>query len=195
VHITYTFAGHFHGRNTSNKERIAGMFREDISYDGTTTTCTSGNQYWSATWQTQGNQAALAPPAGSYGGVNSLAISFNGVTLSVSLDSTQLQDVTIGAVALACTPSTPNPNPSPWGSFSIATIPISTDGSFSGTATQTGVAGGAPVHITYTFAGHFHGRNTSNKERIAGMFREDISYDGAATVCTSGNQYWSATQQ
>jgi hypothetical protein len=51
------------------------------------------------------------------------------------------------------------------------------------------------VHFTYTLSGHFHGRNTSNKERAAGLVRVDISYDGTATFCTSNNQYWSATQQ
>jgi hypothetical protein len=98
-------------------------------------------------------------------------------------------------VVLACTPATPTHNPSPDNSFDIASIPINADGSFSATVTQTGLEGGAPVHFTYTFSGHFHGRNASNEERIAGMFREDISYDGTSTTCTSGNQFWSATQQ
>ena len=192
VHITYTFSGHFHGRNSSDNERVAGVVRETLTYDGSSTSCTSNNQYWSATWQTQGNQAALAPPAGSYGGLTSQGW---GATLAVSSDSTQLQNITIQSVALACTPSTPSPNPSPYSSFSVASIPINADGSFSTTVTQTGVEGGAPVHITQTFSGHFHGRNSSDKERIAGLLRVDISYDGASTFCTSNNQYWTATQQ
>ena len=192
VHITYTFSGHFHGQNTSNSERVAGVVRETLTYDGSSTSCTSNNQYWSATWQNQGNQAALAPPAGSYGGVTSQGW---GVSLGVSSDSTQLQNVTVQNLALSCAPSTPSPNPSPYANFSIASIPINADGSFSTTTTETGVIGNAPVHITYAFSGHFHGRNTSNKERVAGLVRVDISYDGTSTSCTSNNQYWSATQQ
>jgi hypothetical protein len=192
VHMTYTFSGHFHGQNTANSERVAGVVRETLTYDGSSTSCTSNNQYWSATWQNQGNQAALAPPAGSYGGVTSQGWN---VSMGVSTDSTQLQNVTVQALALACTPSTPTPNPSPYDNFSIASIPIDADGSFSTTVTQTGLEGSAPVHFTYTFSGHFHGRNTSNKERAAGLVRVDISYDGTATFCTSNNQYWSATQQ
>ena len=166
----------------------SGFFREDISYDGTSTTCTSGNQSWSAAFFNQGNQAALAPPAGGYTGPTSQDAA-NALSLTVSADSSQLQNVTINFVALACTPATPTHNPSPDNSFGITSIPINADGSFSGTVAQAGVEGGAPVHFTYSFSGHFNGRNASNKERIAGMFREDITYDGTSTVCTSGNQF------
>jgi hypothetical protein len=57
------------------------------------------------------------------------------------------------------------------------------------------VEGGAAVHITYTFSGHFHGTDASNRERVAGSFREDITYDGTSTTCTSNNQFWFATHQ
>jgi hypothetical protein len=193
VHITYTFSGHFHGRNTSNNERAAGTVRENLTYDGTSTSCTSNNQSWSATWQSQGNQAPLAPPAGSYAGSTSQVQ--NTLAFSVSSNSTHLQNVTIGIVDLACTPATPTPNPSPDRSFTIPSIPINTDESFSGTTTQAGVEGGAPVHITYTFSGHFHGTDASNRERVAGSVREDITYDGTSTTCTSNNQAWFATHQ
>jgi List-Bact-rpt repeat protein len=195
VHYTYTFSGHFHGRNSADKERVAGTVRENLTYDRISTTCTSNTQYWSATFQNQGNQAPLAPPAGSYGGNTSQTNIFNNVSLTVSPDSTQLQNVTIAQVTLACTPSTPSVNPSPDQHFSIASIPIDPNGSFSGTVTQTGVVGGAPVHFTYTFSGHFHGQTTLNKERVAGTVRENLTYDGTSTTCTSNTQYWSATQQ
>ena len=103
--------------------------------------------------------------------------------------------MTIAAVALACTPSTPSPNPSPDQHFYIASIPINADGSFSATTTVTGVIGNAPVHFTYTFSGHFHGRNSSDNARVAGSVRENLSYDGTSTACTSNTQSWSATQQ
>ena len=179
VHFTYTFSGHFHGRNSSDNARVAGSVRENLSYDGTSTACTSNTQSWSAIRTAQGNQAALPPPAGSYTGFTSQPIGGGAaVTLFVSPDSTQLQDVTIAAVALACTPSTPSPNPSPDQHFYIASIPINADGSFSATTTVTGVIGNAPVHFTYTFSGHFHGRNSSDNARVAGSVRENLSYDG-----------------
>jgi hypothetical protein len=117
------------------------------------------------------------------------------VSLSVSSDSTQLQNITIKTVDLACTPSTPSPNPSPDNSFNIPSITINSDGSFSTTTTEAAVIGNAPVHITYTFSGHFLGTDSSNKERVAGSFREDIAYDGTSTSCTSNNQFWSAKHQ
>ena len=88
VHVTYTFSGQFTGTN------MAGSVREDISYDGTATTCTSNTLTWTASRQSQGNQAALAPPAGSYGGSTSQGWA---VSLYVSPDSTQLQDITVQA--------------------------------------------------------------------------------------------------
>ena len=139
VHFTYTFSGQFTGAS------VAGSVRENLSYDGTSTACTSNTQSWSAIRTAQGNQAALPPPAGSYTGFTSQPIGGGAaVTLFVSPDSTQLQDVTIAAVALACTPSTPSPNPSPDQHFYIASIPINADGSFSATTTVTGVIGTRP---------------------------------------------------
>ena len=54
--------------------------------------------------------------------------------------------------------------------------------------------GNAPVHITYTFSGHFHGQNSS--EQRAGrrqLVREDVSYDGTSTAARPDDPYWSAT--
>jgi hypothetical protein len=192
VHISYAFSGHFHGQNSSNNERVAGVVRETLTYDNSSTSCTSNSQYWSAVFGNQGNQAALPPPPGSYSGITSQGWNTG---MAVSSDSSQLQSVTVQNVAVACTPSTPTPNPSPFTSFGISAIPINADGSFSSTVVETGLEGGAPVHITETFSGHFHGRNSSNKERVAGLVRVDIAYDGTSTFCTSNDQYWSATQQ
>src|SRR5204863_74719 len=154
-------------------------------------TCTvtmSADQSVTATF----GAVATGPQPGSYAGSTSQGW---GVSLYVSADRVQVQDINLQAIALTCTPSTPSPNPSPDESFYIASLPINADGSFSTTTTDTGVIGNAPVHITYTFSGHFHGQNTSNTERVGGMVREDLSYDGTSRSCTSGNQYWSATWQ
>ena len=66
-------------------------------------------------------------------------------------------------------PSTPTPNPSPDGSFYLASIPIASNGSFSGTTTVAGVIGNAPVHITYTFSGqYFQATGTSDTALYGG---------------------------
>jgi len=93
-------------------------------------------------------------------------------------------------VSLGCTPGGGYVDQS----FSIAAITIASNGSFSATATQTGVINGAPATITYTFSGHFHGTNSSGVERAAGQVRDDITYNnGTAHSCTSNDQSWSAT--
>jgi hypothetical protein len=40
------------------------------------------------------------------------------------------------------------------------------DGSFTGTATQTGVEDGSPATFTYRFSGHFHGTEPAMRERL-----------------------------
>ena len=137
----------------------------------------------------------MAPPAGSYAGSISQGTSTtdDNISLYVSPDSTHLQDVTINGVFLACAPSTPSSKPSPDLNFFIPSIVINSDGSFSGQATVTAVLGNAPVHVTYRLSGHFHGRNSQDNERIAGSVREDLTYDGTSTSCTSNTHSWSAT--
>src|SRR5581483_1329882 len=110
----------------------------------------------------------------------------------VSAGGTQLQDITIQAASLGCTPGGGYVDQS----FSIAAITIAANGSFSATATQTGVINGAPATITYTFSGHFHGTNSSGVERAAGQVRDDITYNnGTVYSCTSDNLSWSATRE
>jgi hypothetical protein len=125
------------------------------------------------------------PPPGSYSGATSQGFA---MSLFVSADSTQLQDVKV-PTQLGCTPSkTFNDQ------LQFASIPIAADGSFSATATQTGVLFGATAQFTYTFAGHFHGTTTAGVERVAGHFREDITFnDGTAYSCTTNIRTWSAT--
>jgi hypothetical protein len=109
------------------------------------------------------------------------------VSFNVSSDSTRLQDVSIPTVAIGCTPSN-----SFYDQLYIPSIAIAADGSFTSTTTQTGALFGVPAAFTYTFSGHFHGTNSSGAERVAGAFREDITYNnGTAFSCTSNNQSWS----
>ena len=185
--FTYTFNGHFHGTTSSGDERVGGQLREDIAFNnGTAYSCTSNVQSWSVTRDTQGSQAASAPPPGSYSGSThqGYALSFN-----VAADSTQLQNVSIPTVGIGCAPTNSFAH-----QLNVASIPIGADGSFTSTTTQTGVLSGAPATFTYTFNGHFHGTTSSGHERVGGQLREDITFNnGTAYSCTSNEQSWSAT--
>jgi hypothetical protein len=76
----------------------------------------------------------------------------------------------------------------------FASIPIAAGGSFTATATQTGVIDNSQATFTYTFSGNFHGTTTSGQARAAGQLREDITFNnGTAYSCTTGPQTWSAT--
>ncbi len=177
---TYTFNGQFTGTT------VTGQLQETITFDnGTSYSCTTGPQTWSATYDTQGSQTASAPPAGSYS-VSSLQ-SFSG-SLYVSSDGTELQDVTV-PTSLACTPSYSGLGDH----IQFASIAI-TDGSFTGSATDTGVIDHSTATYTYTFNGNFHGTSTSGVERVAGQLRETITFDnGTSYSCTTGPQTWSAS--
>jgi hypothetical protein len=64
-----------------------------------------------------------------------------------------------------------------------------------GSTTKTGVLYGANATFTYTFKGHFHGANTAGAARLAGIYREDITFDnGTAYSCTSDEESWTATR-
>jgi hypothetical protein len=106
--------------------------------------------------------------------------------MELSTDSAQLQDVKV-PTGLGCTPSKTLNDQLQFGS-----IPIAAHGSSSGTASQTGTVSGATAQ--FTFSGHFHATNTAGNERVAGQFREDITFnDGTAYSCTTNIQTWSAT--
>jgi len=71
---------------------------------------------------------------------------------------------------------------------------IQPDGSFTASATQSGMHAGSPAMFTDTFNGHFRGTSSTGAERVAGQFREDITFNnGTAYSCTSNDESWSAT--
>src|SRR5207253_2841194 len=167
---------------------VTGSFREEITFnDGTAYSCMTDIRTWSASRESQGSQTASPPPPGSYLGTTSQGYA---MSLFVSADSTQLQDVKVPTL-LGCTPSKTFTD-----QLQFASIPIAADGSFSGTATQTGVLFGTTAQFAYTFAGHFHGTNTAGVERVAGQFREEITFnDGTAYSCTTDIRTWSASRE
>jgi hypothetical protein len=185
--FTYTFSGHFHGTTATGDERVGGQLREDISFNnGTSYSCTSDVQSWSMTRDTQGSQTASPPPPGSYSGTTHQGYA---ASLSVSADSTQLLNVSIPTVVIGCTPTNNFDD-----HLQFSSIAIQPDGSFTASASQSGTLGGSPAMFTYTFNGHFHGTSASGAERVAGQFREDITFNnGTAYACTSNDQSWSVT--
>ena len=187
--FTYTFSGHFHGPTSAGVARVAGIVREDIRYDnGTSFSCTTDNQAWAATRDTQGAQTAMAPPAGNYAGEINDNPYYYPVTLSVSGDSEQLLNVSL-PTSLGCIPGGNLDD-----HITISAIPVAAGGSFDYTASQSGVIGSSPATITYTFTGHFHGPTSAGVTRVAGTLREDVTYNsGSALTCSTNDQPWSAT--
>jgi hypothetical protein len=183
--FTYTFSGH--GASSAGTERLAGTFREDVSYtSGASYSCSTDDQAWSVTRDVQGAQTSVAPAPGSYSGYGG----GDSVTFNVAADATQLQNVSVANVYLECTPSGSVRN-----AITIGTVPVAADGSFNTTTTQSGVINSSPATLTYTFSGHVHGPSSSGVARLAGTFREDITYGtGTTTTCTSDQQSWSVTR-
>ena len=163
--------------------RFSGWSGAGCSATGSCTVTMSSNQSVTATF---GANTSSSVEPGSYSGDTSAGY---GVSLYVSPDSSQIQDVVVN-VAPTCTPSFS------YGETEVefASIPIAADGSFSGSSTVDGVVDNAPAQSTYTFVGHFHGTNTSGTERVAGQVRDDITFsNGTSFSCTTNLTSWSAT--
>src|SRR3984885_4584166 len=174
---TYLFSGQFSGT------QVEGQVRDDITFsNGTSFSCTTNLTSWSATRDAQGaSQSASSPPSGSYSGAPWAGY---GVSLYVSPDSSQIQDVVVN-VAPTCTPSFS------YGETEVefASIPIAADGSFSGSSTVDGVVDNAPAKSTYLFSGQFSGT------QVEGQVRDDITFsNGTSFSCTTNLTSWSATR-
>jgi hypothetical protein len=103
------------------------------------------------------------------------------LTFFVSPDGGHVQDVTV-ATSLGCTPT----HAALGDRFVFSDIAIAADGSFSGTAHQTGQWSNASATFTYVFSGRFTGTTAS------GTLRETIAFDnGVAYTCTTNDQTWS----
>ncbi|MCW3027446.1 MAG: hypothetical protein JWN81_657, partial [Solirubrobacterales bacterium] len=188
VVFTYTFSGQFN----VNGEEASGTYREDIAYEGSTRKCTTNSQPWSAKRDSQPTQTTAPPPPGSYTG----AIPGNGTGLKlfVSADSAHLQDVYIPATSLQCTGEGAATGVDHLEAAEV-TLESGTSGtSFAKATTEKGKLEGHPVVFTFTFSGHFHSLNSSEVERAAGFYREDVTYEGSTRRCTTNNQSFSATR-
>ena len=80
--------------------------------------------------------------------------------------------------------------------LTIPQVDIQPNGSFNSTTSQNGVLNGHNAKFTYTIAGYFEGTNPPNgAATVAGIWREDIVFaSGATAMCTSDDQFWTATR-
>jgi hypothetical protein len=187
---TFVFRGNFHGVNAAGSPRAAGTFRETITYtDSAARDCTSNDQSWTASRDTQPAQPTTAPPIGSYTATNPQ--NGSAVTFYVASDRKALQDVSIPEVYLTCSPG----DAVLTDHIQIPTVALSAAGAFSTTTSTSGVIGGYAATLDFTFRGNFHGVSPLGAERAAGTFREQITYtDTTYKVCTSNDQSWTATR-
>jgi hypothetical protein len=188
VTIKFTFNGHFHSVNSSEVERAAGTYREDITFEGgSTRKCTTNNQPFSAARDSQPTQATAAPPAGGYTG--NIPGRPGGLGFQVASNSLHVLAVKIPIDDLKCTGEGTSTMTD---KLEIAEIAIKSKVKFTAVITGKGTVSGAPVSFTYTFSGHFHSVNNAAKERAAGMYREELTFEGSTRRCTSNNQSFSA---
>ena len=190
----YTIAGHLHGLAASGEQRVAGQLTETISYgSGTTYSCTSNLQSWSATRESsQGTQTNAPAQAGSYSGsgeTTDLGGDTGSVKFSVSGGGTAIDNLEVSAYEL-CDPTAPTFV----NTFAVSSIPIESNGSFSYNASTSGTYDSSAATFMLTFQGHFHGLDSSGNQRVAGQYTATVTYGSGTTYsCTSDLQSWKAT--
>ena len=131
-------------------------------------------------------QSALAEP-GSYRGrhVGGYPVSF-----FVAAGGSSVLNLSIPTVFIACTPSGAYPSTD---HLEILKTAIKRDGSFTATASQTGVFAGVKATFTYSVTGQFQKAAAGSAATAAGSYRQDIVFTDSAThKCTSNNQSWTA---
>ena len=181
--FTYTFAGSFHAATATSAAGAAGTYREDVKLaSGTTVSCTSGTQPFTATVSQEPpfKKSEIVP--GSYRGYYlSFSVAPGGNTiLNVSQDT-----------SANCVPSGTESD-----RLTIGQVQIKPNGSFSSVTSQTTVLNGVSTKLTYTFAGAFEGPTDQGTSTVAGIWREDmVPTTGATTFCTSNDVFWTATLQ
>jgi hypothetical protein len=191
--FTYSFAGHFEGATPSGPLTVAGTLRDSVVFpaNGTTETCTTNNQPWTATHDPQPAPSKTSAAAGSYSAAVSsghfYGFSFNALPGGRSLSNISVMDI------VACTPAGSFPTTS---QLVIPQVAVQPNGSFAATASQQGVFDNAQAKFTFSFAGHFEGATPTGPLTVAGTLREDIVFpaNGTTETCTTNNQPWVASR-
>ena len=189
--FTYSFAGYFEGATPSGPETVAGTLRENVVFpaNGTTETCTSDVQPWTATHDPQPAPAKTVVAPGSYSAPVSSG-HYYGFSFSVAAGGGALTNVSVTDI-VACTPAGAFPGSS---QFVIPTVTVQPNGSFAATGSQEGVFDNAKAKFTYSFAGYFEGATPSGPDTVAGTLREDVVFptNGTTELCTTNVQPWMA---
>jgi hypothetical protein len=191
--FSYSLSGRFTKATKQHTATAAGSFRDDVRYTdrtGAHLLCTTNKQAWTAA-----RTGPLATPAnlvkpGNYTGT---AGGF-GLSFVAAGSKRSLTTISIPLTGLGCFPAGSGANDR---TFTIAQTAVRADGSFSATASQSGVYGGATASFHYFFSGSFQGPNANNVGSAAGVFREDITYTDTAGVqqtCTTNMAAWTATR-
>ncbi len=188
--FTYALTGQFQVATATTPATAAGTWREDIKFaSGTTASCTSNDQSWTANLYREPSWQKSVVKAGNYSGSTGQG---RGMTFSVAPGGTSMLNVSFPTTGLSCTPS-------PGGTYDhlqVAQVAIRPDGSFSSTTSQQGELLGGGAKITYMFAGYFEGPTPAGAVTVAGTWREDVVFSsGTTTLCTSNLQSWTATLQ
>ncbi len=188
--FTYAISGRFQAATATAGASGAGTWREDIAFaSGQPVLCTSNAQSWSASVYREPPQRRTFAQSGSYSG--SSGQSQGSFTFSVAPGGRSILNISDGATYLSCTPSGYEED-----HLTIPQVDIQPNGSFNSTTSQNGVLNGHNAKFTYTIAGYFEGTNPPNgAATVAGIWREDIVFaSGATAMCTSDDQFWTATR-
>jgi hypothetical protein len=192
--FTYTIAGRFQPATSTASASAAGTWKENIRFaTGTTASCTSNQQSWTATLFREPPWQRADIRQGNYSGSNGQAGNGYGIKFSVTPGGSSILNVSIPVSAMNCMPSG---GPS-YDHVTVGEVAIAPGGSFSSQVSQDGTLDGSNVKITYTLAGYFVGLTPpAGAVTVAGIWREDIKFaSGATTMCTSNDQLWTATIQ
>jgi hypothetical protein len=78
--------------------------------------------------------------------------------------------------------------------FEMLQVAVQPNGSFHGTASQTGILSGNAATYSYTIAGHFEAATKTSAASAAGTYSESIKFAGGTLASCSTNQVtWTAT--
>lgn len=177
----------------AGKTVVSGTVLVTASYvDGSTYHCTSAPALpWAAARDIPQTATSGLPLAGSYSGAE---IGTNDpVDFYVANSRSALQNVTVGQLALGCTPGG-SAHPT---NISVDSVPLHGDGSFSDTVQERSYYDGSPATYSITLIGFAQGLDSQGRARIAGSVVETLTYSvsGTAYGCTSGPQVpWAATR-
>ena len=188
----YSFTGYFEGATPAGSVTVAGTFREDVTFEagGVSETCSSNDQYWSATHDPQPAPQQSRAVAGNYSG--SSPGNYGSIVFLVAPGGRSMSNISVPNVGIACTPAGSFPSSY---SMVISAASINPNGSFAAKATQVATFDNANARATYSFTGYFEGATPAGTLTVAGTFREDIVFasSGTTETCTSNNQSWTAT--